>query len=259
MAIVSPEIIAALSRDPMRHIVLLKHLQAYPQHVTAHRVEGPQGAATLVALDTGASAYDRQAYPKAALAVLIASDHPDLTAALLGQVPRGTGIVFKLASETDRQAVATQFAIERRTAFLSFTARASVPASTDGVRLTTTPGDGAFRLFESQGHARDWLEPLLAARRAFVCLAERDGDVASACLAFEAWDPVWEVGGVVTVPSARKQGLGSRVVRTALAALARQGRASRYQVEEHNTASIALARTVGLAPFLTLTHWAHAC
>jgi GNAT superfamily N-acetyltransferase len=238
--------------------VLLKHLQAYPQHVTAHRIEGPQGAATLVALDTAASAYDRQAYPTAARAILIASDHPDLTAALLGHVPRGTGLVFKLASDADRPVVATEFAIERRTGFISFTGQPPSPPA-DGVRLTTAPGDAAFRLFESQGHARDWLVPLLTSGRAFACLAERDGDVASACLAFEAWDRVWEVGGVVTLPSARKQGLGSAVVGTALAALTQRGLTPRYQVEEHNAASIALAHSVGLAPFLTLTHWAHAC
>jgi hypothetical protein len=45
-------------------------------------------------------------------------------------------------------------------------------------------------------------------------------------------------------------------VRTALAELGKRGLAPRYQVEEHNTASIALARSVGLAPFVTITHYA---
>jgi hypothetical protein len=35
--------------------------------------------------------------------------------------------------------------------------------------------------------------------------------------------------------------------------------APRYQVEADNEASIALARSVGLAPFVTIVHFAHAC
>jgi hypothetical protein len=31
----------------------------------------------------------------------------------------------------------------------------------------------------------------------------------------------------------------------------------RYQVEEHNKASIGLAQSVGLTPFLTIEHYAH--
>ena len=78
----------------------------------------------------------------------------------------------------------------------------------------------------------------------------------SACFAFENYGPVWEVGGVVTASAHRQRGLGARVVRTALAELARRELAPRYQVEEHNTASIALARSVGLVPFVTITHYA---
>jgi hypothetical protein len=49
------------------------------------------------------------------------------------------------------------------------------------------------------------------------------------------------------------------VVRTALAEIARRGFVPRYQVEESNVASIALARAIGLEPFWTITHYAHAC
>jgi len=253
------ELIDALTRDPLRNVVLLKHLLAYPQHVRIHRVEGGEGSASLVVLDTTASPYDRQTYPQAALAALIASDHPALTARLLDHVPHGVGVVFKLASAADRAAVEARFAIERRTAFLSFTVSAAAKAEPlSEVRLTATPGDDALAMFETQGHARTWLAPLLRDGRAFTCVLERGGETLAACLAFETFGPVWEVGGVVTAPAYRRQGLGAKVVSTALAALAEQRLTPRYQVEEHNTASIALARSVGLTPFLTLEHWIHA-
>jgi predicted GNAT family acetyltransferase len=63
------------------------------------------------------------------------------------------------------------------------------------------------------------------------------------------------VGGVVTAPEHRRKGHGARSVRTALATLGKRGLKPRYQVEEHNAASIALARSVGLAPFVTITHY----
>lgn len=247
-----------LARDPLRHIVLLKQLLAHPDHVKLHRVSSPEGAGTLVVLDTSVSPYDRQTYPKAAIAAFISSDHPDLTASLMRHVPRGVGIVFKLSRDGDLAAVEAHFTVERRRAFVSFTSDGAFEPAPD-VRITTAPGDAAFRLFESHGHDRAWLEPLLRDGKAFACVHESGGDTSSACFAFENYGPVWEVGGVVTAPSHRRKGLGRRVVRTALATLAERGKLPRYQVEEHNEASIALARSVGLAPFLTIVHFEHGC
>jgi hypothetical protein len=67
------------------------------------------------------------------------------------------------------------------------------------------------------------------------------------------------VGGVVTALSHRRRGLAARVVRSALAELSERALIPRYQVEAHNKASIGLARSVGLAPFLTIVHYAHDC
>jgi len=251
-------VIDALARDPLRHVVLLKQMTAYPEHTEAHRVSDARGAATLIALKASASPYDRQAYPGAAVVAFIDSDHPDLTAALLRHVPRGVGVVFKLASDADLAPVAARFEVVRRTAFTSFTAAGEAAAAPD-VRLTSAPDDTAFRLFETQGHDRAWLRPLLAGGQAFACVAADGDETRAACIAFENFGPVWEVGGVVAAPAHRRQGLGRRVVRTALAELARRGLAPRYQVEEGNEASIGLARSAGLTPFLTVTHYTHGC
>jgi ribosomal protein S18 acetylase RimI-like enzyme len=252
------DVVDELARDPLPHIVLLKHLLAYPEHVRVHRVADGRGAATLVVLDAQVSPYDRETYPTAAVAAFISSDHPALTASLLSHIPRGVGIVFKLSRDADVAPVKSQFAVERRTAFVSFTSTGAVePAA--GVRITTEPDDATLELFEAQGHGRSWLQPLLRSGRAFACVLERGGDTLSACVAFEIYGRVWELGGVVTAPSHRRRGLGARVVRTALAALAERALVPRYQVEAHNKASIGLASVVGLAPFLTIVHYAHEC
>ena len=251
--------IEALSSEPLRHIVLLKQLLAYPDSVRVHRVAGAAGTAMLVALDVAASSYDRQTYPGAALAAFISSDDPDLTASLLRHLPRDVGIVFKLSGEADLAPVAAQFPVERRTAFVSFSSAATFQPD-PGIRVTSRPGDAAFRLFAEQGHERSWLEPMLRAGSAFACVAGDDDDeTPSACIAFENYGSVWEVGGVVTAPAQRRKGHAARVVGTALAELSARRLTPRYQVEEHNTASIRLAQTIGLAPFLTIVHYAHEC
>ena len=251
-------VVDELAREPLRNIVLLKHLQAFPAHSRVHRVSDATGAATLVVVDASVTSYDRQAYPGAAFAALISSDHPDLTAQLMRHVPRGVGIVFKLSRDADLAAVESQFAVKPRTAVVSFTAAGPFEQS-PGFRMTTDPGDAAFRLFKSQGHDRAWLEPLLRNGTAFACVLQHSGDTPSACFAFENYGPVWEVGGVVTAPSHRGRGFGGQIVRTVLAELTGRGLTPRYQVEADNKASIALARSVGLTPFLTIVHYSHEC
>ncbi len=253
-AISTEAAIEELARDPLRHVVLLKQLLAYPKHVKAFRVADTAGSAVLLALEASASAYDRQAYPEAAIVAFVASDHPDLTASLVTCLPRDIGIVFKLSREADLQSVETKFSVVRRTAFVSFTSDGA-PKPDAEVQVTTTPGEAAFRMFETQGHERTWARAVLGSGRAFACVLEQGGDTASVCLVYENWGPVWEMGGVVTAPEHRRKGLGARVVRTALAELSGRGLKPRYQVEEHNAASIALARSVGLAPFVTITHY----
>lgn len=214
--------IAELARDPLRHIVLLKQLLAYPDHVKAFRVADTAETAILLALEASASAYDRQTYPEADIVAFISSDRPDLTASLLPCLPREVGIVFKLSHKADLRPVETKFSVTRRTAFVSFTSHGVVEPDAD-VRVLTTPSDVALRMFETQGHERNWVGPMLASDRAFACVLERGGETASVCLVYENWGPVWEVGGVVTLPKYRRKGCGARVVRTALANSASAG------------------------------------
>src|SRR5262249_46262044 len=113
--------IEELARDPLRNIVLLKQLLAYPEHVKVLGIRGSRGAATLVALDASVIPYDRETYPKADVVAFLSSDHPELTALLALDVPRDVGIVFKLSREADVAPIASRFPISQRTAFVSFT------------------------------------------------------------------------------------------------------------------------------------------
>lgn len=250
------EVVDRLERQPLRNIVLLKHIETFRQHVSVAQVSDGPDTATLVLLDTTASTYDRETYPQAAFVALISSDDPRLTRRLLRSVPAHGTVVFKLASDADRDVVAECFPISRATSFLSFTGdeRATFLAD-DLTSVSRSASDKVLRLFESQGHPRDWLLPLLAADRAFVCVLEQDGEPRSVCIAFENHRQIWEVGGVVTPAPHRGQGFAARVVRTTLAELQHRKLVARYQVNEDNLPSIRLATSVGLRQFLQLTHF----
>lgn len=250
------EVVRRLERQPLRNIVLLKHIEAFREHLSVAQVCDESDVATLVLLHTKASTYDRETYPQAEFAALISSDHPRLTRRLLGAVPACGNVVFKLASDDDRNVAAEHFPISRATSFLSFTGNKHATFVADSeVAVSTSASDAALRLFESQGHPRDWLLPLLASDRAFVCVLEHDAEPRSVCIAFENHRQIWEVGGVVTSTPQRGQGFAARVVRTALAELQRRKLVARYQVNEDNLPSIRLATSVGLRQFLQLTHF----
>ncbi len=250
------EATARLEREPLRNVVLLKHIEAFRDHVSVTQLSTGQSVGTLVMLETSVSPYDRQTYPEARFAVLISGDGPELTRRLIESVPRRHHVVFKLGNDADRGVVAEHFPISRATSFLSFTAREPSSLAADrSVPVTNSASDAVLGLFESQGHPREWLCPLLSSGRAFTCVLERDGQPRSVCLAFENHRQIWEVGGVVTPPQHRGQGLASRVVRSALAELHRRGLVPRYQVNEDNLPSIRLAMSIGLRQFLQLTHF----
>ena len=176
-----------------------------------------------------------------------------MTGRLLDFVPEDDGIVFKLATEADRQAVAARFPVEASARFLSYTSKQRFIRD-QRVRMTTELDDIVLSVFEDSGYVRTWLGPLLAAGRAFICVVDVDGALGSICLAFESYGRIWEIGGVYTLESLRGRGLAQTAVRTALARLGELGFTPRYDVNAENAASVALAQRLGLDRFMTLTH-----
>jgi RimJ/RimL family protein N-acetyltransferase len=250
------QILATLAQDPLRNIVLLKHLEAFPDNIRIHHLSDGARSATLVLLETAASPYDRATYRATDYAALIASDDPSLTSRLLDAVPDNVGVVFKVARASDGNAIASRFAVRQTAEFWSFTSEASFVRDA-GVHLTRAPGDAALDLFAAQGHARSWLEPLLDTGSAFACIVGPIAQPHAVCFAFENYRHIWEIGGVVTPPEHRGRGFASRVVRTALAELASQDLTPRYQVDRNNLPSIRLAESVGLQRFLAIAHFLH--
>lgn len=248
--------VAALERDPLRNIVLLKTLAHYPQAVECRIAD--DGAGVLVLLPGAASAWDRLNYPGADRVVLMAASDPAAARELLRYVPRNERLVFKLHDARHVAAVMEAFALERVNAFVSYTPPQGRRWSAPGdVTVSHAPGEACLDIYARLGHSRDELRPLFASGAALsFTLFEGDAPRCS-CFTYPNYGPIHEIGGLYTDPAHRRRGLARRVVEAALAHLADAGLTARYQVQENNRASAALAEAIGLTPIVTYEHWRH--
>jgi hypothetical protein len=92
--------------NPLRNIVLLKMLTAYPDAVQSHYHQVGDEAGVLLLLPTNAFAYDRQTYPTAQQVVILTATAPSVVSVLLPAIPTGCTLVFKLMDDAVRRVIA---------------------------------------------------------------------------------------------------------------------------------------------------------
>ncbi|MCE7989724.1 MAG: GNAT family N-acetyltransferase [Caldilinea sp. CFX5] len=253
---VQQAIIAFLKRDPLRNIVPLKMLTAYPTVIDTHYYEAGNGAAALLLFPTSAFAYDRATYADLDLVVILAATTAEAATALLPQIPMQRRLIFKLMDAHVRDLLATRFTLQRVTAFLSYTATAIdhfapspdvVPAAQVDERL--------YPHFAAQGHDAEELQRYFADGQARAFTLYKSAEPIASCFTYRNFEQIHEIGGVFTIPGERRKGHAQQVVTTAVHALRQRDCLPRYQVHEGNQPSIALAEQIGLTRFVTVEHW----
>jgi ribosomal protein S18 acetylase RimI-like enzyme len=276
------DVLPYLQRDLLRNIVPLKMLQAFPDAITCRYVEAGGEAGALLNFSPQLFPYDAQTYPDAQRIVVLATDGPAASEALLDLLPAGERLLLKLNSPHDRAAVEGRWEARRVRGFQSYTSPPGHPwPPVPEVRVSERLDPACLALLLEQGQDRAEVEGHFAAGTALLCARElpprQKGEgkrqkaapaftvepaptaqgvsPVALCIAYRNYGPVWEIGGVYTVPEARRGGHARLAVATALHALAERGLAPRYQVNEANAASIGLAESLGLARFLTIEHF----
>lgn len=242
-----------LEGDVLRNIALLKMLELYGESVELAFAEVGGNQGVLLRLPVAASSYDREVYPGFDTVVFVSSASPVVTGELLEGIPAQGRYVFKLMNTADRACVERRFAVSRKTAFVSYTNTPGSPYSAHpSVETTLAPDDECFALFERDGYSREWLSGMLA-RECAVCFVRREKDrPVSVGLAYRNFRHVWEIGGLFTREDWRRHGMARSIVETALFTLGEL--TPRYQVIETNSASRALATSIGLREFLVTEH-----
>lgn len=250
------QILTFLNQNPLKNIVLLKMLAAYPTASRCYFMEQGKDQGVLVLLPTPVVPFDRHTYPSTAYVVLLSTTGPTMTEALLPFIPRDCNLVFKLMDAHDQAVLRQVFSLQRVTAFLSYTAAAGSQFLADAaVRVSVTPDEACLAIYARQGHERESVQHLFRTQQAIAFACYADATPVSTCFVYRNYETIWEIGGVYTAENARRQGYARRIVQTALHALLAQQRIPRYQVHEQNRPSIAVAETLGLYRFLTIEHF----
>ena len=255
---ISQETFNYLSQNPFKNIVLLKMLQAYPDAITCHRVNDIRGHGVLLLLQTRASSYDSKTYPNTRYVVLMSSSNAWAATALAAHIPIDQPLIFKLNTEHDHAALASQFQLQRITSFISFTHANDSPPTykhNDAIQISPTLDINCLPLFAQQGYDEADMEHYFGHNNAYCIAYYQQNQPIAACFTYQNYSAIWEIGGVYTLPTARKQGYGRQVVAAALKHLQQNHLKPRYQAHEQNTASIQLALSLHLQPALSTTHW----
>lgn len=244
-----------LERDPLKYVVHLKTIQAHAEVVEYAWIRSMDGRGLVLWLPARATGYDREHYGDCDYVVLLAADNPPATKALLRYMPDGT-LLFKLINPWDTRVLSEHYDLRRVTSFLSYTAsKHSVLKPVENIMVNETLDRKCLELYVAQGHDHAEVRALFESDQAISFTRYLDGEPVASCYAFSNYKAVWEIAGVYTLPTHRRQGHARDVVAAALRALVRKGFWPRYQAHEENFASIALAEAMGLEHFLTVTHY----
>ncbi|MEF3302834.1 GNAT family N-acetyltransferase [Paenibacillus sp. GYB003] len=241
----------------MANVTPLKMLEAHGETIECRVLEERGQAGVLLALPTEASAYDRRTYPDADYIVMIDCQDEALFRKLVRHAPAGSKPVFKLNRPEHANMLAGLYRLERTRAYVSYTAAAGdryVHASDARVVAGDKPDDDLMPFWMKNGYEREEIERYFRAGAASFTIRE-DGRPVSTCLAFPNYKSIWEIGAVHTAETHRGRGLAKRVVGASVGHVLAKGLTPRYQTLETNEASIRLARSVGLVPFVMLEHY----
>ncbi len=244
-----------LETDVLRHIVALKMIRAHgPESEIVVRRAGPEWGA-LALLPVRCVQWDRRNYAGVEYSAFVDGSGPEAALGMLDAIPRAKVVVKSAVPEVGRELF--RRGATHTVSILSFTAEAegAAPASPlPEVEVAETLDGESKELFVENGYEPEELERLFfhGARRFFI---REGGRAVAACFVYENYKSVWEVGGVRTVPDRRGRGLAKQAVAGALGFLCAAGRVPRYQTVAGNAASVALARSLGLALFLTQEHY----
>ncbi|MBN1937809.1 MAG: GNAT family N-acetyltransferase [Anaerolineae bacterium] len=252
-----------LQRDVLRHIVHLKMLAAYPGAIQGWHFADGLSEGVLLLLETQASPFDAKTYPTTKYVVLPTVTDQRAAKALLEYIPTDCDLVFKLIDSPAQAVMSSEFALQRKTAYISYTGIRPVEQisnlpSTADVCITDRLDARCLPLYAANGYSGEEVADYFV-RGTFAATVYEQGDPVSTCFCFPNYGTVWEIAGVHTITSHRRRGLARRVVAAALNELLGRGLVPRYQVYEDNLPSIRLAEAMGLERFLITEHFLCNC
>lgn len=250
-----PEIWSYLTLDPMKHVVHLKALTTYSQHIQSHYFSNGPLSGVLFVYPTEVTTFESEVYPDAEYVVLITTDGPTITEQMIDYLPSQNNLLFKFTNPVDRIVIESKFLLKRINTYLSYSCDPLLEfARSPYVHVSQKYEPHLLPLFEGTGYDASTIKNLFEIAHAFSFSIEENGEPLAVALAYQNHEAIWEIGMLFTVEKARRKGYAKQLVESALGQVLAKGFLPRYQMHENNYASIALAEEVGLTLFLTTEH-----
>ncbi len=245
-----------LKTDALKHIVHLKMIEAYAEHITCHYERHGAQAGVLLLIPTPVIPFDAKTYPGSEFVVLLAGSDQETVGRLVRHIPRQSSLVFKLADDMTKAVVLRAFPCQRMAAFVSYTAGERRFRPHPSVVTSAALDARVLPCYQANGYTPGEMEGFF--KHGALSFTIYDGaQPLSTCFTFKNYDKIWEIGGVYTAPTQRRKGLARLVVEAALDAVLSRGYIPRYQVAETNIPSMRLAETSGLTEFVVVEHYLH--
>jgi ribosomal protein S18 acetylase RimI-like enzyme len=165
-------------------------------------------------------------------------------------------LLVKFCDPLTKQSFSQHFSLHHARTLTSYSiSQFLAPVSVwETVMVATQPDDAQVALYLENRYSRDELERYFADGAQSFTIYEQ-GQAVCSCLAYRNFDMIWEIGALHTLAQARRKGYARMVVSVALETLLADGRIPRYVAENTNTASIRLAQSLGMQPFLNFEHY----
>lgn len=252
-------IISYLEKDALGNITLLKMIECYGDQMRYSLIEEqPSNWGILLLLPTSAAPYDQALYSNADYIVFLDYTSDSIFLKLLQHLPHHSSLIFKLHRDYSRIRLADYYQLVKQRAFYSYTLpahEADAYSADIEVQIQEELDERLLPLWAGNNYSRQEIEQYYLHGAVSFTIFEKDQPVSTA-LTFRNHKDIWEIGAVYTVESRRGDGLGKRTVGAALQYLKSKQLIARYHVLETNAASIALAKSLGLVPFVKLEHLA---
>ena len=260
---VDEKILAYLNMNRLKHLVHLKYLNLYSEVISRHYIAQKDQVGLLLSYPTHAVSWDRHLYPESKYVLLPTASDRTMAAQLLSAVQQqfstGTPLVFKFCDTLTKSVFEEGYALHYADAYLSYTADPdAVFALPDQVVCRSELTGDCAALYITNGYDREDLNGYFAHGAMSFTIYEQVLEHQTAvcsCMVYQNFENIWEIGGVHTIPAARRRGLARQVVSAALHTLLQQGKTPRYMASAKNTASIQLATTLGLRLCLRFEHF----
>lgn len=253
---------AFLETNPMRHLVHLKFLHLYGDAIDCFYHEEGQETGVLLSYPTALISRDAGEYPQAAYVLLPVASGEVASLALRSTAQAYFGtceqLVIKFCDSAVRQVFEGAFQLVYAKSVLSFTTehnRSPLPGRGDVKVVAAARLDEACApLYARNSYTREQINQYFADNGQSFTIYE-SGQPVCTCLVFRNFGAVWEIGALHTVEPARRKGYARRVVGEAIRTILQNGWIPRYQTEESNTASTALAESLGMRQCLRFEHY----